>query len=720
MRRTSKMEVKLFFLIALPIAIAALGMLWSSSRMLDGISLSVDRQEATRTWQTVQSAFTAAEERLAGTVADNAHWDDAANQTYGQIDDKWMYDTWGYATTDINYDTMFIVDAQGNRITSYRNDELLNESAESYFGKALQQTLSTLPKDNSTFEVVSTLVNTPNGLAIMAAAPILPTSKDIKIPIEHPNVLIFARSLTKDILAKMSEQYVIDGLEILRVSNPSESANVIHDHWGNPVAIASWQARHPGDAARQSYHFSALATIVALMGVMIPISLVHVRTMTKMDTNEKRAQLAARRDSLSGLPNRVFLLEELAKELATAKASELALVFIDLDGFKAINDAYDHETGDKLIRAVAAGLSNLGKGQHILARLGGDEFAALISGKDAAARAETIATDVLAFVKEPFDIDGRIASIGASIGIAELGDEPLEPAELMRRADIAMYDAKDAGRNRYRRFDSTLDLKRSEDVSIANEIRAFIARGIFDVAYQPMVNSSSREIIGVEALARWPKSSHRNLTPDRFIPVAEEHGLIDGLSAVIMAIACRDIAQWQDLRLAINISPVQVNNFNLVSDIKQIAGRYCLPLSRLEVEFTESVLIKSPKRAKQVIQELQSSGVTVALDDFGTGYASVGYLREYAFDKVKLDRSLTQAISKNIATQQVVQGTILIARGLSADIIAEGVETEEEAQLMRLAGCQQLQGYYFGKPGAADSLGNLVTKKDVEPPRISA
>ncbi|WP_373503632.1 EAL domain-containing protein [Aestuariivirga sp.] len=713
MRRTDQPKITLVLLIALPVAVAALGMFWTSFSMLEGISQSVNKQEATRTWQTVRSAFSAAEERLAGTVTDNAHWDDAASQTYGPIDEKWIYDTWGYATTDVNYDTMFIVDAQGNRISAYRNDIILNDSAEAYFGKTLDQILSTLPMDNSTFQVVSTLANTPNGLAIMAAAPILPTSQGVKIPAQSPNVLILAKSLSGDMLGRMGEQYVVDGLGILPLSTPTESANVLHDHWGNPVAMASWEARHPGDAARQSYYFSALASILALVGVMIPISLVHVRTMSRMDTNEKQAQYAARRDALSGLPNRVSLLDDLTKALAVAKSSELALIFIDLDGFKAVNDAYDHETGDRLIQAVAAGLSSLVMGQGTLARLGGDEFAVLVSGEDAAGRAEVIAGAVLAFVKEPFDISGRIANIGASIGIAELGDEPLEPAELMRRADIAMYDAKDGGRNRCRRFNGTLDIKRSEDVSIANELRDFIARGEFDVAYQPMVESGTREIFGVEALARWPKSSHRTLTPDQFIPIAEEHGLIDGLSALIFRIACRDTAQWQDLRLAVNISPVQINNASLVSDIKRIAAENGLPLNRLEIEFTESVLIKNPKRAKRAIEELQQSGVTVALDDFGTGYASVGYLRDYAFDKIKLDRSLTQAILRDPATQQVVQGTILIARGLSADIIAEGVETEEEAQIMRLAGCHQLQGFYFGEPGAAQGLGKIASQKYV-------
>ncbi|MFO0992581.1 MAG: EAL domain-containing protein [Hyphomicrobiales bacterium] len=257
-------------------------------------------------------------------------------------------------------------------------------------------------------------------------------------------------------------------------------------------------------------------------------------------------------------------------------------------------------------------------------------------------------------------------------------------------------------------------------MTIANGFRQFIAEGVFDVAYQPMVDARSREIVGVEVLARWPKSSPRKLTPDRFIAIAEEHGLIDGLGALILQKACGDVTQWKDLKLAINVSPVQFNSPNLVPEIKRIAASNHFDLARLEVEFTEAVLIKNPKRAKEVIRSLQDLSVTVALDDFGTGYASVGYLREYAFDKIKLDRSLTHAVSTDLAAQQVIQGTILIAKGLSSEIIAEGVETEEEAQLMRLSGCNQLQGFYFGRPQSINAMEPLLTAEDGRAALVSA
>ncbi len=689
---------RLLGLIVLPVVVALCGMLWSSATMLTGIAHSVDQQEAERSWNAIQSAFGAAQERLAGTIADNAKWDDAATQAYGPIDQDWMYNTWGVGSSDVNYDTMYIVDNLGHSIISYQNGQLSTMPATDYFGEALQKITDDLPKDSSTFEAVSTLVMTPQGLSIMAAGPILPTSEEIKIPTERPNVLVFSKLVSDDMLAAMSKQYVVDGIELAAVTQLSEVSNILLDRWGRVLSAVTWQARHPGAAASAAYQGNALQSILAIIGVMLPLTLAYARSVHALDRTAASARFAAHHDVLSGLYNRAFLIEELSSKLATARPFELALMFVDLDGFKAVNDAYDHETGDELIRTVSERLSSLTTGQCTLARLGGDEFAILINGTQSIERAQALAQQVLAELRKPFDIGGRMALIGASIGIAQRGEQRLEPPEFMRMADIAMYEAKDAGGNQMRLFDSALDGKRSEDIAIANEMRAFIAQGVFDIAYQPMVDSRSRAMIGVEALARWPKSSDRRLAPDCFIRIAEEHGLINDLGSLILRMACRDMAQLPGLRLAVNISALQVNDPELVSRIVRIAGETDFPLDRLEVEFTETVLIRNEQRAGEVITKLKSLGVTVSLDDFGTGYASVGYLRKYAFDKIKLDRSLTQSLSNSPATQRVVQGTVLIANGLSACIIAEGVETEEEARLMHLSGCHELQGYFFGKP----------------------
>jgi diguanylate cyclase (GGDEF)-like protein len=697
-------SLRLLGLIVFPVVVAVCGMLWSSATMLTGIAQSVDSQEADRSWHAIKSALSAAEERLSGTVADNARWDDAASHAYGPIDQSWMYNTWGFATSDVNFDTFYVVDSQGRSIASYQNGYLSTLPATDFFGEALKKIIDELPKDSSTFEAISTLVMTPQGLSIMAAGPILPTSEEARIPTERPNVLVFSKLVSDDMLAAMSEQYVVDGIKLATVTQTAEASNILLDRWGRVLSSVTWQARHPGAAASAAYQGNALLSILAIIGVMLPLTSAYASSVHAIDRTAASARHAADHDALSGLYNRAFLIGELTSNLATARPLELALVFVDLDGFKAVNDAYDHETGDALIRTVAERLSSLTAGQCTLARLGGDEFAMLIKGPRCIERAQALAQRVLAELGKPFDIGGRIALIGASIGIAQRGDQQLEPPEFMRMADIAMYEAKNAGGNRMRLFDSALDEKRREDIAIANEMRAFIAQGVFDIAYQPMVDSRNRAVVGVEALARWPKSSDRRLAPDCFIRIAEEHGLINDLGSLILRMACRDMAQLPGLRLAVNVSALQVNDPELVSKIARIASETDFPLNRLEVEFTETVLIRNEQRADEVIAKLKSLGITISLDDFGTGYASVGYLHRYAFDKIKLDRSLTRSLRDSPATQRVVQGTILIAEGLSAHIIAEGVETEEEARLMQLSGCQELQGYFFGKPQSAAAL----------------
>jgi diguanylate cyclase (GGDEF)-like protein len=385
---------------------------------------------------------------------------------------------------------------------------------------------------------------------------------------------------------------------------------------------------------------------------------------------------------------------------------------IDLDGFKTVNDTYGHETGDHLLQVVSRSFEKIVGENGLLARLGGDEFAILISGPDALQTADEVCERIHELFAKPFDLDGRIANIGASIGVATLGEEPMDSIELMRRADVAMYEAKNTGRNRRCNLDAEIDRKRRDDFEVAAEMRDLVARGDFEVAYQPIVESRTAKILGVEVLARWPASSPRTLYPDYFIKVAEEHGVIDDLGALILDIACRDTAAIRGLRLAVNVSPLQLNNPAFIKTLIKTAEKHHFDLHRLDIELTENVLIRYPERAKAVISEMQELGITVSLDDFGTGFASVGYLREFGFNNVKLDQSLTQAILTDAAAQQVVQGTIMIANGLSATTVAEGVETIEESDVMRLLGCQQLQGYYYGRPAALESfeLASDVTK----------
>ena len=571
-----------------PLLIVVAGLAWLTISMLQGISGSVDKQEHARAWQAVQSAFAAEERRIGSLMVDNAHWGEAVQNSYVPMNEEWVRSMWGITTADVNYDVMMIVQRDGRTIASYIHGEKVDVTAADYIGKdRLSKLLAEMPEDNLTFQYITSLINTSDSPMVMAAGTIVPLEdEDIPVPTLKSNVLILGQHVTYTHLGFMGQQFIVDKLSFTSLGNPEEGIGVLRDRWGTPVWRVTWKDRHPGETASREHRSSALLLILGLMAVVVPISAKHFRSSRQMSRNRQEAFHSARHDGLTGLANRRFMTEKLDELTSRSQANEVTLMYIDLDGFKNVNDAYGHEIGDLLLRMVAAGLQELA-GEHKVIRLGGDEFAVLVTGADCSNNAEQLARSIIEFVRDPFDIKGRNAAIGASIGLAK-GETGIESIELMRRSDIAMYDAKESGRGSWRWFNCSLDEKRSNDLSIAAELRELLSRGQLEIAYQPIFDATSRSIKGVEALARWPKTSDRSLTPAEFIPIAEEHGLISQLGQQVVHKACRDLAKWKDIRLAINVSPTQLNDKDFLQSLLKVATAENFDVARLEVEFTES------------------------------------------------------------------------------------------------------------------------------------
>jgi diguanylate cyclase (GGDEF)-like protein len=415
-------------------------------------------------------------------------------------------------------------------------------------------------------------------------------------------------------------------------------------------------------------------------------------------------------DSLTEMPNRAALVEMLKTLHATPGQSHV-IAYADLDGFKEVNDSYGHHVGDRLLRAVGAGIGRLAGNARMACRMGGDEFVVLFEGEDATKEAENFAKLLLQFLGKPFDIDGRISYVGASIGIAMSEAEDIDEFEILRRADVAMYKAKLEGKNRKCIYDSSFDVERAESQAITAELRTIIRNREIELQFQQVVSTRDMRISGVETLARWPQSSKRKVTPDRFISVAESAGLIDDLGELMLDKACAAARDWPELRLAVNISAVQLNNPRFVERSLAILDAHRITPRRVEFEITETSLIRDAERAKAVFKELQRHGIKVALDDFGTGFSSIGYLRTFHFDRIKIDKSIISKVLSNPAELAIVQGTLLVARGLSADVTAEGVEKQEEVAVLKLAGCTELQGFYFHKPMEAARISTLLAER---------
>jgi len=429
----------------------------------------------------------------------------------------------------------------------------------------------------------------------------------------------------------------------------------------------------------------------------------HAETQALSDENLRLANA----DALSGLPNRRALLARLEALRAVPGAGDdaVAIVFIDLDGFKDVNDTYGHETGDELIRVLSQSFSRLLPRGGLLGRLGGDEFAAILTGRDAAETATAFAERILGRLRSPIAIGDRTIQSGASIGIACAGDGPWSSEELFRRADVAMYDGKSRGKGRIAVYSPALDRNREALQAMEAEIRSGLARDEFDVYYQPVVDATTRRMVSVEALVRWPRRPGGALGPDAFIEVAESSGLIHALGLFVLRRACAALKPFDGVKLSVNISPAQFRDPAFERKVGEVLAETGFPAHRLEVEVTEGYLIDHPERAQAAIAGLKAIGVSVALDDFGTGYTSIAYLRRYGFNRIKIDRSLAGCIQADNQEAVLVAGTVFLANGLSMSVTAEGVETEEQATLLRIAGCQHLQGFLFSPAVDIATLG---------------
>jgi diguanylate cyclase (GGDEF)-like protein len=674
--------------------------------LLAQVSTGANIKDRERTEQIVGSALTAIKQQLANTAIDNAYWDDAFRSLNARLDMGWIKETYGFATeSGVNYDALLVVDRDSPKaVAGLRKGQPFMPATDNYFSGKLDQLLEPLPKD-LTPKSKASILNTADGLAVTAAAPIVPTSQDLKIP-EKPRYLVMLKFLTPEYLETVGNQYVIRDLRMTTVAAERSNGVVITDLLGAPVATVQWTDRRPGDVARAAVAKKATIVLSFLAAVMLGIGAVCLWLIRNIVLREATARHDALHDPLTGLPNRAAL--SAAINSLVAGGETIAVTFADLDGFKEVNDTYDHETGDRLICEAAASITALAKGKGIAYRLGGDEFVVLFRASDAQEQACHFAKEFITLLSKPFDLDGKIGSVGASIGIA-VARGPINAQELMRRADIAMYKAKSGGKNRYCLFSSKFDAERNEILDISGELRRIIADGSIEIAYQPIVDSHKATIVGVEALARWPSSSSRQVTPDRFIRVAETCGLIDDLGNAILAKACVQANQWPAIRLAINISPVQLRNPEFVSRTLQTIAESSTDPCRVELEITEGTFLDDVNDAKSIVAELRAAGVSIVLDDFGSGVSSIGYLRQLDFDRIKIDRALVEQVLRGSAEQKIVQGTVLMAAGLTARVTAEGVEKEEQAVLMRLAGCTELQGYYFFKPLSAENIFRLLS-----------
>ncbi|MDA9427269.1 MULTISPECIES: bifunctional diguanylate cyclase/phosphodiesterase [Bradyrhizobium] len=499
-------------------------------------------------------------------------------------------------------------------------------------------------------------------------------------------------------------------------------------HWSGSLKIGDtdWQVRAVPTAGGPLATTYDRAGAVLIVGMLLTLSLSTYLMLASR--NSRRLSLANRRvlelaqtDILTGLPNRAFFLsrlDEMNSQLSM-RGLPFSILMLDLDRFKNVNDSLGHAAGDALLRQVAQRLKSAMRANDVLARLGGDEFAIIQeAGEDQRACSTELAARIAKLVSEPFLLPGHRAEIGTSIGIAIAPDHGGDQEQLLKKADLALYRSKSAGRNCFTIYDEAMSAELEARNTLEGDLRDAIARCQLEVHYQPFVDALSGARRGFEALVRWRHPTRGLIPPDQFISLAEETGLIVPLGEFVLRRACADAAGWpSDLMIAVNLSPIQFKEAELFEMICAALADSGLPPQRLEIEITESVLLERAVENHAFMERLKSIGIELALDDFGTGYSSLSYLTAFPFDKIKIDKSFIRNLTDQPRSSAIVSAIVTLARGLDMSVTAEGVETREEFERLRALGINFAQGYLFGRP---QPIERILFDAPVKPSRRDA
>ena len=555
----------------------------------------------------------------------------------------------------------------------------------------------------------------PNGPAIVAAVAV-GSDSDLASGNASAPIVASVKYIDDDMLREIGNRLQLPGLHAIGDAAPAldKEAATIADAKGRTIARFAWQPVRPsGQIVGYVLPFIALA--IAGLAVLVGLMVRHMRrTERAIAAGETQLRHLALHDPVCGLPNRIYFGERLETVIDEVRhgGPSAAVFYIDLDHFKDVNDTLGHHIGDELILKVTQRLSRVMRGDDLVARLGGDEFAIITSCASDSYTLQATAGRIIAAICAPYAIKGHNIVIGASIGIAVIDRRAGDAGDILRYADMALYRAKNEGRNRACIYDAAMDADLSQRKLLEGDLLEAIKNEGLKAAYQPIVNASGETMIAVEALARWTHPRAGIISPADFIPVAEHSGLIIQLGEWMLRRACLDGRNWPGLTVAVNVSPLQFRRSDFVDVVERILKETDFDANRLELELTESTLLGNLETAEQSMLRLKAIGVRFALDDFGTGYSSLLYLRRFPFDKLKIDSSFVRSIETAPDAAAIVHAIVSLGRGLGMKVTAEGVENAEQHLFLRAAGVHSMQGYRFGRPGPAANIDARLASPD--------
>ncbi|WP_323168809.1 putative bifunctional diguanylate cyclase/phosphodiesterase [Pantoea agglomerans] len=617
----------------------------------------------------------------------------------------WLYEMFGHQL-------ILVLDQQNQIVRVWREGQPVSAPEDDpLIGEVLQSSLVNDPArhDNADYARVT------NRAAALAVGNIQRESNAL------PRFrLVSLKFLDDGYLAGLAERNQLQGLHFSDgTPQPGIGARyLLIAQAGEAVGYLNWIPSRPGAQMLRTIGPSTGLAVLAISLLCLYMvrrlwnSSVNLsQSMLRLGASEAQAQHLAFHDVLTGLPNRALVEDRLTQALALATRHDqrVALLLIDLDRFKTINDTHGHHAGDELIIAVAQRLSRIVRASDTVGRIGGDEFIVVMPDVDNIGQVHSLAQRIIDELSEPFTLFGSDVWSGASIGLALAPKDGVDRLELMRKADIALYEAKSGGRGTYRQFERAMDESVRTRQTIAADLRtALHTHQGLEVWYQPLMDIGGQQMVGIEALLRWHHPARGLIAPGEFIAIAEETGLIIPLGEWVLAEACVTQQRFPELLVAVNVSPVQFRSTGFVERVMAIVSQNGGDPKRLELEITEGVLIEDEREARAIIVELRDAGFRIALDDFGTGYSSLNYLSNFPVDKIKIDRSFTQSLGVAENSVAIVESVVKLGHAMGLMVTAEGVETPGQMSALADAGCNQLQGCLFSQAVPADQLAALM------------
>jgi diguanylate cyclase (GGDEF)-like protein len=640
------------------------------------------------------------------TIVDYAAWGELYEHLHKSVDARWAYDSDNLGRSlneSFDFDYVMLFNAAGREAYTVVDGKL----AEAPAGGTIGAGLDTLIRRAQVAGIEDSVPITGIGLVgpdpILLAAAAISTGGDPNVqPIAGPSsVLVFGQRLTPDRLEALGETMFVRNFRAA-VEDPSDTAPtriVLASADGTAQLVFRWDP----DAHGRSLADRVLP-ILGITGLRqaFQSSAAIARAGAALVEAHTDAEHRARHDTTTDLPNRIHLMGFLDRRLASSEAV-VSLLFLDLDRFKPVNDSLGHHAGDFVLREVARRLQLLVPSDGLVARVGGDEFVMVAPGFGAETAAK-LCGRILAAIAAPIIYDDTEITVGTSIGVARSPADATEPGELIRKADIALYQAKTDGRGTFCFFACEMNERILSRRTLETDLRRALRAREFTLVYQPRVDARTLEVRSVEALVRWNHPERGLLPPSEFIGLAEEIGLIVPLGEWILQEACETVARFDGLSLSVNVSPAQFVHDGLAPMIAATLARTGLPAGRLELELTETVLLEDTARARRMLESLKRLGVKLSMDDFGTGYSSIGYLRSFPFDAIKIDRQFIADLGQRGDARSIVQAIVGLGRALDLDVVAEGVETAEQLLLLRTDQCGEVQGFLTGGPMPIEAL----------------